>query len=332
MLHSYFRLAGGALMAIVAVGCSGDPVTPPSPPPSEFTHPSGDIVAPVALDARPYGVAIVGDSVAHVARLDAQAVSGVKMASGAVLGSVAVGQVPTDVFFASQDGGRVYVTNQFSPSLGVYRPGQAATSVPVLGNPFRVTANPAGTRVYVSSNDDGVHVYDAAKLVSDPGAAFLVRISACLDPNGFAWSPNATTLYASCQSDGQIAEINVATNTVTRLLPVGGQPQDIVVSPSGTELYVANQASGLQIWNLATNSELTRIVIQAGAFGLAMTRDTEQLWVAETLGGRVLIINRATRAIVKTLPLGGLPRRIVFNAFGDVAAVTNEAGSVAIVR
>ena len=143
---------------------------------------------------------------------------------------------------------------------------------------------------------------------------------------------NGSRLWVSNQSDGTVTELNTATNAVTRTLTVSGTPQDIVLSPDGAELYVANLAHGVQVWDVNTSTLVTTIPLQGGGFGLAMSPDGAQLYAAATLSGQVYVIDRTTREVIRILSVGGLPRRIAFSTKGDVAVFSNEAGSVAFVR
>lgn len=291
------------------------------------THPAGDTIATTVVADRPYGLAVSASGIVYVTQLDAGTITRLNLETGAIEGTVAVGLVPTDVEF-NAGGMTAYVTNQFSENVGVVdvAAGTQGPTAAVGGTPFRVVVHPENGRVYVSSNSDSIYVIDPAS------NAVTARIKVGLDPNGFAFSRNGSRLWVSNQSDGTVTELNTGTNTVTRVLVTGGTPQDVVVSADGAELYVANLADGIQVWNLRRAARITTIPLQGGGFGLALTPDGTQLYAAATLSGQVYVINRATRAILRVLSLGGAPRRVAFSAKGDVAVISNEAGSVAFVR
>jgi YVTN family beta-propeller protein len=70
----------------------------------------------------------------------------------------------------------------------------------------------------------------------------------------------------------------------------------------------------------------------APVFGLSLTPDNAQLYATSPETGMLWIVDRASRAQVKTLPVGGTPRRIAFDERGTRAVVSNEAGFVTIIE
>jgi YVTN family beta-propeller protein len=48
--------------------------------------------------------------------------------------------------------------------------------------------------------------------------------------------------------------------------------------------------------------------------------------------GAVVVLNRRTLDVVKTIPTGGAPRYIAFDRSGARAYVTNESGWVDVIR
>jgi len=117
--------------------------------------------------------------------------------------------------------------------------------------------------------------------------------------------------------------VNTQTNAVTRTYTPGGMPQRLAVSPDGSELYVANEASGLNVINVASG-QITSVSFGTAGYGVGMTPDGAQLYVMLPDAGEVRILDRTTRALVKTLTIGGRPRNVAFTKKGDAALVTNE--------
>jgi YVTN family beta-propeller protein len=62
----------------------------------------------------------------------------------------------------------------------------------------------------------------------------LTTIPVGLGANGLAFNPTKPTLYVSAIQSGTVMVINTETNSVTGTYAVGGMPQRIAVSPSGT--------------------------------------------------------------------------------------------------
>ncbi|HET7039763.1 MAG TPA: hypothetical protein VFH97_07735, partial [Gemmatimonadales bacterium] len=98
----------------------------------------------------------------------------------------------------------------------------------------------------------------------------------------------------------------------------------LAVAADGSELYIANEASGLQVWDLDTGMSITTVNLGGGAFGLALSPDDAVLAATQPSLGRVQLVNRATRTISKTVVTMGTPRRVAFAPDGSVLVVPNE--------
>lgn len=290
-------------------------------------RPLGELLTPLPIAFRPFGVAVSGAGVGYVTQLDAGAVTRFSLATLGAVATVSVGSVPTDVAFGG-DGAFAFVSNQLDLSVGriVVSSGTEADTATVGGNTFRVRLSPDGSRVYVTTNVAKVYIFEEATFVLVDSAAVGI------DPNGIAFHPDGTRWYSSNRS-GSVSEVSATTNQLLRTFAVGGQPQDILVSPDGNELYVANELIGLQVWSIPNNSHITTIPV-TNPFAMEATPDSTQLYVTGFLGGigRVHVIDRAGRAIVRSHPVGGVPRRIAFNRLGSRAVVANEAGWVDFIR
>ena len=109
-------------------------------------------------------------------------------------------------------------------------------------------------------------------------------------------------------------------------------PQDVALTPDETELYVANEGGFVDVLNPSTLQSVRRLTL-AGLlpFGLAITADGAQLYVTSPSTGTLAIVDRLTGA-VQVRPVGGVPRRIAFDASGATAIVSNERNWVDIIR
>lgn len=57
---------------------------------------------------------------------------------------------------------------------------------------------------------------------------------------------------------------------------------------------------------------------------------SQELWVVNKENDAVIVINRATGAVLATIPVGVNPRNVAFNSTGSKAYVTNQRGNVGI--
>ena len=101
--------------------------------------------------------------------------------------------------------------------------------------------------------------------------------------------------------------------------------QGIAVSLDGTRLFVANEGAALQVLDATTLVRRATVAAASGAFGVALTRDATQLYVAQSAAEQVTVIDADTYAVVRTFP-ATFPRYITFNRSGTLGMVTNESG------
>jgi YVTN family beta-propeller protein len=291
--------------------------------PDGLTHPTGVVGRTLNLGSRPFGTAVSSKGDVLITQLDAGTVARGSLSGNAFGTSIAVGAVPTDVTIDAA-GIYAYVTNQFSSNIGVIdlRTNAEVATIPVSGDPFRVRLSPDGSSLFVTGNADSLFIIDVQS------REITVRLGIGLDANGLAIERTGSRLYVSNQSDGTVSEVDLTNNTVARTITVGGHPQELVLSPGGTILFVANETGSIQAWSLRDGSKRGDIVVPGGAFAMAVSPDWRQLYVTSAQGGAIYLLDWKSGAMLKTVTTGGTPRRIGFAGNGATAVVANEGGWV----
>jgi YVTN family beta-propeller protein len=281
------------------------------------------VLATVPLAGAPYGVAVSPGGVIYAALIGSNSLARGDLASRAFTGNVEVGLTPPHVVF-NPAGTTAYATLQTGQGLAVVNVTTNAliTTVPLSSDGFNLAVAPDGQRVYVTTAAGTLYVIDA----SDNSVVTTLSVGAAA--NGLAFSPGGSVLYVSSRDAGTVVAINPLTNAITRTYTIGGMPQRLAVSPDGLELYVANETSGLNVINVASGA-VTSTSFGTAAYGLGLTPDGGYLYVLLPLG-QLRVLDRATRAPVKTLFVGGTPRNVVFAADGTTALLANEQAIVFI--
>jgi YVTN family beta-propeller protein len=295
--------------------------------PEGITHPVGVVASSTTLDSRPFGAAVGHTGDLLVTQLDAASVAHGVLPGTSLGTSIPVGAVPTDVTIDAA-GTYAYVTNQFSSNVGVIdlaSNAQVAT-IPVSGNPFRVKLSLDESMLFVTGNADSLFIVDVSS------REITGRLAIGLDANGLAQDYTGGRLYVSNQSDGTVSEVDLTTRTVVRSIPVGGHPQELVLSPGGTLLFVADESGSIQVWSLREGTKLRDILVPGGAFAMAVSPDWRQLYISSSLGGAVYLIDWKTGATLKTVTTGGTPRRVSFTTDGTTAMIANEGGWVDFIK
>jgi YVTN family beta-propeller protein len=313
------------LLAVAAIAGSCTDSAEPSQ--NDRTHPTGTVINPVAVDSRPFGIAATGSGIVLVTRLDVAKVTRLELDGEAVESSIDVGNIPTDVA-VNPAGTTAYVTNQGSQSVGVIdiAAGSQTLEIPVNGDPFRVVVSPNGAVVLATTNTHRL-------IRIDPTTRTVTgSLQVGADPNGVAITADGQRAFVAGPSDGSVSIVNLGSLTVAQTVAVGGQPQEVVLSPDESELYVARLGGPVQVLRTSDLSIITSIPNSDGAFGMALSPDGRQLYATITLGHRIAVIDRATRTVVLTINTGGFPRRVRFSRSGETAVVADEAGAVVFIR
>jgi YVTN family beta-propeller protein len=322
-------------LGITVAACSDSPSAPQlsntsTPAVSAlFTHPAGIIARTTPLTGTPWGVDISINEVAYVTQLASNQVAVTNTTSQTISGEVAVGSTPTAVAF-SPDGLTAYVTNQGDGTLGVINVAtgmQTATvALPSGVSPFAVAAAPSGRTVFVSGNMTEVYVVNARTL------KIVDSIPVGSAPNAFALSPDEKYFYVSSFVGGTATQFNIANHHVVRTFTTGGTPQGLSTNKAGTELYVVNEGGFVSLFKVASGALITTLPLTAGGFGTGVSPDDNHLYVSEPSAGIVQVVNLVTRAIGKTISVGGEPRRIAFNPSGKIAIVTNAQDYLSFIK
>jgi YVTN family beta-propeller protein len=288
------------------------------------THPAGVIALTRVLAGRPYGVAVARNGTTYVALIGTNLLRRGDLESAHFTAPVSVGSTPPHVVI-NPAGTRAYATLQNGRAVVVVDVAANAllATVPLSSDGFNLALGPSGDRVYATTAAGTLYILDAASYV------VLDTLNVGSAANGLAFSPDECTLYVTSRDAGTVTAISTSSHRITRTYDIGGMPQRIAVAPDGSEIYVANEQSGLNVVDVESGA-VTSVSFGTAAYGLGLTPDAEQLYLLLPAAGEVRILNRATRAPIKTLVVGGTPRNITFDSRGRMALVTTEEAVVFI--
>jgi YVTN family beta-propeller protein len=306
--HSVTVAAGSSTDLQLAITCVGSSPT---------------IVATVPLPNGPYGVAVSDAGVIYAAQIGGTTLARGNLATQSFTSTVVVGTTPPHVVF-NPAGTIAYATLQTGQGLAVVdvATNTLTTTVPLASDGFNLIVSPDGQTVYVTTANGTLYVVNAAT------NAVITTLAVGAAANGLAFSPDESILYVSSRDAGTVVAIDPITNTIIRTYTLGGMPQRLAVAPDGSELYVANEISGLDVVDVVTGT-VTSTSFGTAGYGLGLTLDGTQLYVLLPATGEVRVLDRVSRAPVKTLLVGGTPRNVAFAADGT-ALVANEQAIVFI--
>lgn len=172
---------------------------------------------------------------------------------------------------------------------------------------------PDGSRVYASGGgSDVVEVYaaDVDGLLTPAG-----EIATGGYPSGLALSDDGARLWvgqwrgsgAGNNKASEVIEVDTATLTEIRAIPVPLWAWDVAWLPVRDELYVSTlDDAGLAVVDLQTGTTLATLDVPVSSAGLAVAPDGTRVWVAIAGTDEVLAIDTATRTVVASAMVGEL--------------------------
>jgi YVTN family beta-propeller protein len=185
-----------------------------------------------------------------------------------------------------------------------------------------VAASADGKRGYVTNIGSGtttvLDLHEGRKLADLPSGQ---------GSEALALTPDGRELWVAARAAGEIAVIDTATLQVVARLPLAGIPIRIAMSPDGAAAYVTCAGSAeLVAFDVAARRERARRKVEvplAGdaatrplarlapgsvmPIGLLVSRDGRSVFVAATMGDRVVQYDATTLQPVRAIEIGGEP-------------------------
>lgn len=317
-------------------------VTPPGPcaPPTTGSpapgtgHPALSIRETVPLGNQPFGVAISQTGVVYVTQFAVGTAVRADLPTPVFGPPFSVGIVPNQIRM-HPDGQTAFVSNQFGGTIRVIdvATNQAIDTVAMpVGSVQALGVSPDGNRLYVLTDHSGVYILDTGT------RAIVGTISPATTGElltGIAFHPFSPCVYLAAHDAGIVTVVNTQTlGVVRRYVAAGTQLQSLAVSHDGGTLFATDVATGkLLSWDLISGSAVAQGVqiargIGSMPFDVAVTPDNAQVYVSTTNGGRIYILDRASRMIVDSVVTQGDGRYIGFTADGLFAVIANSSGWV----
>jgi len=293
------------------------------------------VVAHLDLGGGPFGSAVSSAGIGWIGQPGLGQVSRLDIAAGAFTGSALAGPLPVQIS-AKADGSRIYVVTFFrngevsSINTTTLATVNTASATPDPQDAYGVTNMPGGDTVFVGITNGPIF-----KVAMQTGAVVGTLNLPVAAGYHFEWNANRTRLYASQRAfdGGRVFEIEPNGFTLLRTFETGGSAQGIQLSADGSKLFVAAQDGGVIVWDVASNSLVTRYDTPGcNGYGLLRTPDNAFLVVGCVLNGLVEVLNPNTGALIETLNVGGRPRELSWDPGTGSILVPNEGGWVDILR
>ena len=254
--------------------------------------------------------------------------------------------------------GKKATDNTVGPDGPLYSADGHTLWVPQSGYLLRFSVDPATGRATPTASIQLCGETDPTSSAcsgnSEAGAAKGAEL-----PAGMALSADGSQLYVALNGANQLAVIDTATNTVSRDIPVGNAPRQVVLADHGTVAYVSNEGGeparpGLftnlsdgtpmvasrvtgaartgtvSVVNLRTGKEEKEIHV--GLQPTAMYRRGNALMVANSNDDSLSVIDTATSRVTQTVDTNPVPDVTKVGSYADAISMDGDHVLVAIGR
>ncbi len=113
-----------------------------------------------------------------------------------------------------------------------------------------------------------------------------------LSPLEMLPSPDGRRLYVVCQASDELRVVDLESDKVVIVVPVGRAPRGITSSPDGTQIYVTNSSDdNVSVIDVATLKVTRTLPTGFEPAGIVTDRTGETLYVANRLSGDISVID-----------------------------------------
>ena len=210
-----------------------------------------------------------------------------------------------------------YLTSGGSPAEGRVTVVDTATHtviahVPIAGRPGNVAVHPAGTWVYVATNEG-----NTVAVIETTTHTVLATIPVSDGPTAVAVHPAGTALYVARAHTARLAVIDTTTHATIADVPMPHRgATTMAIHPAGTTLYMTHPGSAtLTVLDTATHTVvdtdgdgrngLTGIAGGLQPTGLAVHPAGTALYVTDQASNTVVVIDTTTH---RPIAIGATPR------------------------
>lgn len=171
-----------------------------------------------------------------------------------------------------------------------------------------------------------------------------LTVGLALSAGGCHRKPDATLVYVSAESSGEVVVVDPEHASVVARIPVGKRPRGLVVSPDGRYLYVAlsgsprggpnvdestlppadRAADGIGVVDLSERKLLRTLPSGQDPESFDLSRDGKTLYVSNEETAELSVLDLESGQIAHKIPVGKEPEGVTLRPDGKVVYVTSE--------
>lgn len=230
--------------------------------------------------------------------------------TGTLLASVALGNMNHNAAF-SRDGKTVWTSQMMSSGKILILDGTTLArldSIPVGGMPAEVSFDSAGSMAFVANGASGT-----VSVINTATRKVVRTIAVGSEPVG-AWQGMGGHMYVDNEMGMSIYHLHADSTNVLDSILLGFTPGMAQMHQATGKLWVTDSDNGRIVCFRHDSTGWSRtdsLSTGAGAHAVAFTKDGSQALVTNQLAGTISVINTASMAKVKDIPVGTKPNGIV---------------------
>jgi YVTN family beta-propeller protein len=211
------------------------------------------------------------------------------------------------------------VGEKVSHSVGFYRAdGARVVSIPVGKHPHELALSPDGKYLYVSDNgmlwmtDPGeggntISIIDMARRKR----IGVIDLGKYHRPHGLDLDPRLGRLVVTVENPDGLLLVDPKTRRILRFYELkGGAPHMVKLSRDGEWAYCSNAKTATLAAIRLADGEIKPIAIGARPQGSVLSKDGTQLYVTNSDGNSISVIDTRKKQVVSTIATGKGPGRI----------------------
>jgi phospholipase C len=225
--------------------------------------------------------------------------------------------VGTTLYVADAGADNVGIINTATLNPEDYNPA-GEVDVHVGFVPTYVTANPAGTQVWVADTgpQTGAASPSGISILSTATNTVTGDVRLPGGPEQIAFSPDGSRAYVTT-AEGLVV-ISTSSLRAIGLVAGLGDPHGVAVSPDGKTIYVTNTEQGLvDVISAATDRVTGTIGVGQLPWDIVISSDGSTMYVANGNSESVSVISTATRKVTGTITLQGDPDTMALTPDGS---------------
>ncbi|MFA5786243.1 MAG: bifunctional YncE family protein/alkaline phosphatase family protein [Actinomycetota bacterium] len=172
----------------------------------------------------------------------------------------------------------------------------------------------------------GGFALDIARDVTTQTPTSALPLPVCLFAAGMAAAPDGSEMYVACQESGALAVVDLEGKQLSAVLPIGGFPYGVSVTPDGTGVFVSDWSQP-KLVAFTRQSKGVLVPAQAVTVGrhpsaMAMGKDgtlyvtngnDDSVSVLKTSGSSATTLNTISLSPYKNAPLSSIPTDVALS-------------------